>query len=91
MCGNQHPAINGACNEWGDTMPTYKDLVELARICLSQARMAHNTEASAALFRLSQEYGRRATELDSAKIPDLRKSQMAHRGHIQSATSPTFP
>ena len=72
-------------------MPTYKALVELARICLSRARMAHNTEASAALFRLSQEYGRPATELDSAKIPDLRKSQMAHRGHIQSATSPTFP
>jgi hypothetical protein len=54
-------------NGWGDTMPTYKDLVELARICLSQARTAHNSEASAALLRLAREYSSRAAELDSTK------------------------
>jgi hypothetical protein len=73
ICGNQHPAINGACNEWGDTMPTSNDLVELARICLSQARTAHNSEASAALFQLAHEYSHRAIELDSANIHDLRQ------------------
>src|SRR5580692_9155533 len=43
--------MNGA-KRVGDTMPTYKDLVELAQICLGQARTARNSEASAALYQL---------------------------------------
>jgi hypothetical protein len=48
---------------WGDTTPTYEDLVALARICLRQALMARNLETSAALFRLAHEYRRRAAEI----------------------------
>jgi hypothetical protein len=49
-------------------MPTHKDdLIELARICLSHARTAHDFEASTALFRLALDYSRRVTELDSTK------------------------
>jgi hypothetical protein len=54
-------------------MPTYKDLVELARICLGQARRAQNSQASAALYQLAREYSRRAAELDTARIPDLQQ------------------
>jgi hypothetical protein len=37
----------------GDTMPTYKDLVELARICLRRAGASQDPGESAALFQLA--------------------------------------
>jgi hypothetical protein len=55
--------MNGA-KRVGDTMPTYMDLVELAQICLGQARTAQNSEASAALYQLDN---RRAAELGAAR------------------------
>jgi hypothetical protein len=58
--------MNGA-KRVGDTMPTYKDLVELAQICLGQAPTAQNSEASAALYQLARDYNRRAAELGAAR------------------------
>jgi hypothetical protein len=52
-------------------MPTYKDLVELARICLRQAHTVGNSEVSAALSRMAQEYAQRAAELNNSKMPVL--------------------
>jgi hypothetical protein len=50
-------------------MPTYRDLLELARICFDQARRTQSSQASATLFRLAREYNSRAAELDSTKKP----------------------
>jgi hypothetical protein len=47
-------------------MPTKSDLVELARICLKQARVAKSAVATAALRRMAKEYQRRAAQLDRA-------------------------
>jgi hypothetical protein len=55
---------------WGDAMPTYKDLVELARICLRRASAARDPGESATLFQLALDYSRRATQLDGTKNRD---------------------
>jgi hypothetical protein len=56
----------------GDTMPTHKDLVDLARVCLRQAGVSEDSDAAATLFRLALDYSRRATELDSTKNQEHR-------------------
>jgi hypothetical protein len=50
-------------------MQTYKDLVELARICVEHARAAKNFEAAAALKRIAKEYQQRAAELNGGELP----------------------
>jgi hypothetical protein len=45
-------------------MPSYDDLVELARICLRQARQTANPAVADELRRMAAEYERRAAGLD---------------------------
>jgi hypothetical protein len=52
-------------------MPTYKDMVELAKICVRQARAAPNREVARELRRLAKEYQKKAADLDGGKLPDI--------------------
>jgi hypothetical protein len=45
-------------------MPSKSDLIELARICLKQARLTKKRVVTAALRRMAKEYQRRAAQLD---------------------------
>jgi hypothetical protein len=45
-------------------MPSYDDLVELARICLRQARQTANPAVADELRRMAADYQRRAAGLD---------------------------
>ena len=51
-------------------MPTYEDLVELADVCLRQARLAKSRAVAAELRRMAKEYKKRASELDRATLAD---------------------
>jgi hypothetical protein len=44
-------------------MPTYDDLIELARICLKQARETADPAVADELRRMAEDYRRRAAEL----------------------------
>ena len=52
----------------GALMPTYDDLIELAEICLRQARAAKSRAVAAELRRMAKEYQKRAAELSSANL-----------------------
>ena len=52
-------------------MPTYKDMVELAKICARQARACSNPEVAQELRRLAKEYQKRAAHLDDGISPDI--------------------
>ena len=52
-------------------MRSYDDLVELARICLRQAREAKNPSVSAEFMRLAKGYQIRAASMDNRRIPDI--------------------
>ncbi|MGP0089611.1 MAG: hypothetical protein ACLPKB_06585 [Xanthobacteraceae bacterium] len=52
-------------------MQSYDDLVNLARICIKQAREATDQPVSARLMLLAKEYQERAAELDKGKLPDI--------------------
>jgi hypothetical protein len=52
-------------------MQTYADLVELARICLKQAREAKTPSVSAELRHLAKGYQLRAASMDNGKLPDI--------------------
>jgi hypothetical protein len=52
-------------------MQTYEDLVELASICLRQARTAKSRAVAAELRRMAKEYQMRAAELVPGKLSDL--------------------
>jgi hypothetical protein len=71
--------VSTVARNGGISMPTHKDLVELARICLNHARAAHNSEASAVLLHLAHEYKSRAAELEHSKIPDLGQKYATRR------------
>jgi hypothetical protein len=45
-------------------MPSKTDLIELARICLKQARATKNAKASTILRRMARKYNRRAAQLE---------------------------
>jgi hypothetical protein len=51
--------------------PTYRDFVELARICVRQARAVQNPTAIAELHRLADDYRRKAADLDGGTLPDI--------------------
>jgi hypothetical protein len=53
-------------------MQTYEDLVELAKVCLRQARRTKSRNVAAELRRMAKDYQKRAAELDSGKLPDIR-------------------
>jgi nitrate reductase assembly molybdenum cofactor insertion protein NarJ len=52
-------------------MPTYTDLVELAKICARQARTTSNREVAQELRRLAKEYQKKAADLDGEELPDI--------------------
>jgi hypothetical protein len=52
-------------------MDTYGDLVELARICLKQAREAENASVSAELRHMAKGYQVRAATMDHGRLPDI--------------------
>ena len=52
-------------------MQSYDELVELARICLKQAREAKNLSVSAELMHLARRYQMRAASMDNGKLPDI--------------------
>jgi hypothetical protein len=61
----------GACKVEGDTMQTYDDLVELARICLEQSRESKNPFVSAELKHVAKGYQLRAAAMNNGKLPDI--------------------
>ena len=52
-------------------MPSYSDMVELAKICVRQARVSTNPEVVRELRRLAKEYQKRAADLDGGKLPKI--------------------
>jgi hypothetical protein len=52
-------------------MSTFADLVQLARICMRQARIARSPEVADALRQMAQEYQEKATSLDDGETPDF--------------------
>jgi hypothetical protein len=52
-------------------MQTYDDLVEIARVCLKQARAAKNPSVSAEFMRLAKGYQMRAASMVGGKLPDI--------------------
>jgi replication-associated recombination protein RarA len=64
----------GSCQPTSDrcsNMQTYEDLVELASICLRQARAAKSRAVAAELRRMAKEYQKRAAELVPGKLRDM--------------------
>jgi hypothetical protein len=52
-------------------MQTYDELVQLARICLRQAKEMTNPSVSTELTRMAKHYQRQAAELGGGKLPDI--------------------
>jgi hypothetical protein len=59
----------------GFAVQEYQDLVDLARICLRQARQAVRAEVSAELRMLAKEYQSRAATLDGGVQPDIGETE----------------
>jgi hypothetical protein len=55
----------------GGAMQTYDTLVELARICLKQAREAKDPLVSTELTHLAKGYQMRAASMNNGKLPDI--------------------
>jgi hypothetical protein len=49
----------------------YDDLVELARLCVKQARSTTSKVAADVLMRLAKDYQARAVELRAGELPDI--------------------
>jgi hypothetical protein len=67
-------APNARCIEHalgGAFMQAYEDLVEIARICLKEARAAENPAVSGEFKRLAKGYQMRAATMVAGKIPDI--------------------
>lgn len=58
-------------------MDSYEELVELARICMRQARIAQTKEVAAELQRMAREYQDKAARLTGGKLPDLEEQSSA--------------
>lgn len=52
-------------------MHTYNDLIELARICIRQAKSAADPTVKEEFMKLAHEYQSRAAKLDSGILPDI--------------------
>ena len=66
-------------------MDTYGDLVELARICLKQAREAENASVSAVLRRMAKGYQVRAATMDHGRLPDIGEGpHQSPAGHLRA-------
>ena len=55
----------------GGKMNTFADLVQLARICMRQARIARNPEVADALRQMAGEYQDKAANLSDSAAPDI--------------------
>jgi hypothetical protein len=58
-------------------MLTYENLVELARLCLKQARKSKNPLVSAEFTHLARGYQIRAATMDKGKLPDIGEEEAA--------------
>jgi len=54
-------------------MRTYDDLVELARLCGQNARIAHSREVAGELWKMAVEYQEKAAKLNGGELPDIGK------------------
>jgi hypothetical protein len=52
-------------------MNTFADLVQLARICLRQARVARSPEVAGVLRQMAAEYQEKASNLNDCEAPDI--------------------
>ena len=52
-------------------MLTYKEVVELAKQCALNARLAITKEAAAELWKMAEEYQEEAAKLDGGRKPDI--------------------
>jgi hypothetical protein len=52
-------------------MQTYEHFVELAHTCAKNAHLATMPEVARELWKMAQEYQRRAAALDSGELPDI--------------------
>jgi hypothetical protein len=71
-----HDAVSGA-RSGGRRMLTYENLVELARLCLKQARKSKNPLVSAEFTHLARGYQIRAATMDKGKLPDIGEEEPA--------------
>jgi hypothetical protein len=55
----------------GGKMSTFADLVELARICMRQARIARSPDVAGVLRQMAEEYQEKATSLNDGEVPDI--------------------
>jgi hypothetical protein len=56
---------------------SYDNLVEMARLCLEQARRAKNPSVSAEFMHLAKGYQMRAASMDNGKVPDIGEEEAA--------------
>ena len=52
-------------------MPSYDELVDLARMCWRQSHVAQDEGVARALRRMALDYQQAAAKLDSGELPDL--------------------
>jgi hypothetical protein len=55
----------------GGKMSTFADLVQLARICLRQARISRTPEVAHAFRQMAEEYQKKAANLIDGEAPDM--------------------
>ena len=63
-------------------MQAYRDLVELARICLKQARETAIPFVRDELNRMAREYQQRAAKLDSRELLEIGQEEAASVGGL---------
>lgn len=52
-------------------MQTLIDLIELAKVCATQARLTTSKETARVLWLLASEYQERASKFDGGRLPDI--------------------
>jgi hypothetical protein len=57
-------------------MPSYNDLMELARICLRQARQTASPAVADELQQMARDYQRRAAALNGGTPPDIVEDEL---------------
>jgi hypothetical protein len=55
-------------------MSAYNRLVNLARLCVRQARLTQDKSTAGELWLLAREYQVRAAKLDGGRLPDIKNS-----------------
>jgi hypothetical protein len=62
-------------------MPTYEDLLELAKICTRQARAAADKSVATVLLEMAKEYQAEALKIDSSKSRKLVSRYSSSEGY----------